>query len=104
MSVDYRKLLNLQKAVEEAQAQRFLENCTKELASRLLTLVTDKTAVITGNLRRGWTGGKSTTPKSYIDSIGIRKEGDTYIIEVTNNVEYAIYYEYGHRTKTVKVG
>lgn len=70
-------------------------------------------------LRRGWTAEKTgdskrdTTQAMYDNLFGsdqiisqenmsVRKEGNTYIIDVTNAVEYAVYVEYGHRTRDHK--
>ena len=36
------------------------------------------------------------------ENMSVRKEGNTYIIDVTNAVEYAVYVEYGHRTRDHK--
>lgn len=43
-----------------------------------------------GTLRRGWTIGE------------IKKEGDTYKVEIINGTSYASYVEYGHRTANHK--
>lgn len=43
-----------------------------------------------GTLRRGWTVGET------------KKEGNNYVIEIINPVEYASYVEYGHRTPNHK--
>lgn len=98
----------LQKVADGAEKQAFLEACAKELAARLLAKVIKRTPVGDysdtydveddgkqkflvmsdkqgGTLRRGWTIGK------------IRKEGRNYVIDVTNDVEYASYVEFGHR-------
>ena len=94
---DFIKLRDkLQRLNDEAKRQEFLESCAKELAARLLAKVKKRTPVgeypsgsgkMGGTLRRGWT----VEP--------IRKEGDKYIIEIINPVEYAPYVEYGHRTR-----
>lgn len=86
----------------------FVQECAKELAARLLRKVIKRTPVGDysetydleddgqekflvmsdkkgGTLRRGWTAGE------------IRKEGHSYVIEISNTVEYASYVEYGHR-------
>lgn len=94
---DFIKLRDkLQKLNDEAKKQEFLESCAKELVQRLLAKVVKRTPVgqypsgsgkMGGTLRRGWT----------IEPI--RKEGDKYIIEIINPVEYAPYVEYGHRTR-----
>ena len=70
-----------------SDTESFLESCTKDLAARLFASVKRRTPSVTGNLRRGWTVGE------------IRHEGNDYIIDITNPVEYATYVEYGHRTR-----
>ncbi len=118
---DIKGMKELQKQLENLQEKQgeFLESCAKELAARLLAKVIRRTPVgdyskeITvvakrnskkhkkgeeykkkinpsgkkgGTLRRGWKAGE------------IRKEGNVYKVEISNNVEYAPYVEYGHRT------
>lgn len=49
--------------------------------------------------------GKGALPenvKGYADSLKVRREGDLYVIEITNPVEYASYVEFGHRTRNHK--
>ena len=97
--VDYAALKrfrgNLAKLDEEQTAQ-FTESAVKELAARLLAKAKKLTPVgkykagsgkVGGTLRRGWTVGKV-----------IRKDG-SYTVDVINPTEYAIYVEYGHRTR-----
>ena len=99
---DPQALKDFQQKLEKlnpGEVDAFLEDCTKELAARLLRMVKKDTPVGTypkstgkkgGTLRRGWTVGN------------IRKEGNNYIVEVVNPVEYASYVEYGHRTRDHK--
>lgn len=98
----------IQSAAEGAEKQAFFEACAKELAARLLAKVVKRTPVGDytdtyeveddgeqkylvmsdkqgGTLRRGWTIGT------------VRKEGSNYVIDVTNDVDYASYVEFGHR-------
>jgi len=84
----------------------FFEACARELAARLLRKAIKRTPVGVypprtgkkgGTLRRGWTAGKDV--KTYVNSLAIRRRGNTYIIEVANPVEYAPYVEFGHRTR-----
>ena len=121
--------------INQDEVDAFLEDCTKELAARLLRMVIERTPVgkkpkfegkktvrVTGQsgkkktfasakyaqyqnawngytggtLRRGWTGGKQYS-KDYVNSLEVRHEGNKYIIEIVNPVEYATYVEYGHR-------
>lgn len=113
-NVDYKQLENLQKQMqkmEKATKEEFFEAAAKELAARLLAKVIKRTPVgqypdVTGKnggtLRRGWTGGKRSSAKSFVDGITITKAGNMYQIEIINPVEYASYVEYGHRTRNHK--
>ena len=78
------------------QKQQFTEAAVKELAARLLRKVKPRTPVgqypsgsgkVGGTLRRNWTIGN------------VIREGSSYSIEVINPTEYAVYVEYGHRTR-----
>ncbi|MGN9164962.1 hypothetical protein ACTNDY_06695 [Tissierellaceae bacterium HCP3S3_D8] len=52
-----------------------------------------------GTLIRGWTGGKDVDPYTFImNNSEVIKKGRTYTIIISNNVFYAPYVEYGHRT------
>lgn len=62
-----------------------------------------------GTLRRGWTsqsGGDSAKGSSkvsdFIDSLTVEYNGNEYVINIINPVEYASYVEYGHRTANHK--
>lgn len=50
-----------------------------------------------GTLRRGWTGGEKVSGADYAQSLPIKKQGNTFVIDIINPVEYASYVEYGHR-------
>ena len=109
LKFDKKELEKLQKQLEELEKgkarDKFFEDCAKEMAARLLSLVKPKTPVGVyddpsrkgGTLRRGWTGGKNTDAEAFAKSLEIEKSGNTYTITVENNVEYAPYVEYGHR-------
>ena len=112
LKFDKKELEKLQKQLEELEKgkarDKFFEDCAKELAARLLSLVIHKTPEGVypndssrkgGNLRRGWTGGKKMDAEAFAKSLEIEKSGKTYTITVENNVEYAPYVEYGHRTR-----
>ena len=112
LKFDKKELEKLQKQLEELEKgkarDKFFEDCAKEMAARLLSLVIHKTPEGVypndssrkgGNLRRGWTGGKNTDAEAFAKSLEIEKSGNTYTITVENNVEYAPYVEYGHRTR-----
>ena len=111
LKIDKKGLEKLQKQLEELEKgkarDKFFEDCAKDLAARLLSLVIPKTPVGVyddpsrkgGTLRRGWTGGKKMDAEAFAKSLEIEKSGKTYTITVENNVEYAPYVEYGHRTR-----
>ena len=111
LKFDKKELEKLQKQLEELEKgkarDKFFEDCAKEMAARLLSLVIPKPPVGVyddpsrkgGTLRRGWTGGKNTDAEAFAKSLEIEKSGKTYTITVENNVEYAPYVEYGHRTR-----
>lgn len=107
--VDHRKLQEFQKKLDRVSTQdkdRFFEDCSKELAARLLQLVIPRTPKGVyppesgkegGTLIRGWTGGKKMSAKAYARTLPVTKEGNYYVIHVSNGTEYASYVEYGHR-------
>ena len=112
LKFDKKGLEKLQKQLEELEKgkarDKFFEDCAKEMAARLLALVIPKTPVGVypndssrkgGTLRRGWTGGKKMDAEAFARSLKVEKSGKTYTITVENNVEYAPYREYGHRTR-----
>lgn len=109
MSANYKQLSKFAKDIERLNAQQkeeFLESCCKELAARLLQDVINNTETDTGTLRRGWTvatheaaaSGEKVGVKEWCDKVQIKKQGNTYILDIINPVNYAPYYEYGHRT------
>ena len=112
--LDKRQFEEFKKQMEtlnQADKDEFLEACTKELAARLLAKVIKRTPVgqypkgsgkTGGTLRRGWTAGKTQNAAAYANSLPIRKEGNDYVIEIYNPVEYAPYVEFGHRTANHK--
>lgn len=79
------------------ERQAFCEATVKELAARMLRKVKERTLPGVypegsgrsgGTLRGNWTIGAT-----------IRREGNSYVIDVINPTEYAPYVEYGHRTR-----
>ncbi len=109
-SVDYRALKEFQKKLEklETMQREFCEAAAKELAARLLRKVIQRTPVgqypagsgmTGGTLRRGWTGNTNGGAASYAKSLPIRREGNSYVIDIINPTPYATYVEFGHRTR-----
>lgn len=76
--------------LQDADLDVFCRQCVFELANRLRRSTVQRTPSDTGTLRKGWTLGE------------IRKEGNTYVVEIINPVKYASYVEYGHRTPNHK--
>ena len=107
--VEFKELEELEKRIKKAQEQeldKFLDQCAKELAARLLAKVIKRTPVgkyprgsgkVGGTLRRGWTGGAQTDAGAYANSLTVTRSGRTLIVWITNPVEYFSYVEYGHR-------
>lgn len=101
----------LEKTLNDDSRQKFMEDCAKELAARLLSRVIKKTPVGKedgGTLRRGWTGGvENTSEKGNTIGIGGKNGAASQINVVYRNGEYrcaifnptyyASYVEYGHR-------
>ena len=89
---DYKQLKRLQKKMEkfeEFDADIFTKKAVNNLARRLLKRTEDLTPHISGTLIIGWKA-------SEIIKVG----NDSYEVEVYNDVEYAMYVEYGHRQMT----
>lgn len=89
MAADVNQLKAFQKSLQEAidhGTGEVAKRCVNGLAQMLLAGAQNDTPVVTGTLRRGW----KATP-----AVG---KGDRYSATVYNDVEYAEYVEYGHRT------
>lgn len=78
---DYRNSLGRFKRVTD---EIFME-AVYEVAGRVFRATVKNTPVDTGFLRESWN----------IDDV--KKKGNVYEIEISNDVEYASYVEYGHR-------
>lgn len=78
---DYRNSLGKFKRVTD---EIFME-AVYEVAGRVFRATVKNTPVDTGFLRESWN----------IDDV--KKKGNVYEIEISNDVEYASYVEYGHR-------
>lgn len=100
--VDFKDLERLAGKVDKLTgnaANQLSEASVKELATRLLQKVVDRTPVgkypqgsgkTGGTLRRGWTVGE------------VAKTAGGWTVEVVNPVEYAQSVEFGHRTRNHK--
>lgn len=108
--VDFKELAEYAKSIKrmsDRELDKLCEDCSKELAGRLLALVIPKTPVGKypkgsgkkgGTLRRGWGGKSGKAGREYAQSLNVTKAGNIYTVEIINPVEYASYVEFGHRT------
>lgn len=86
---DFREFERLKRNYEQLaqNIDTFLREFLLEMAMRAERKIKKRTPVDTGLLRRSWEVGE------------VIKQGDKYIVEIINPVEYASYVEYGHRTR-----
>ena len=77
---------NLAQIIDRQYPEEF-KQMVIDIAEQALGRAKELTPVQTGHLRNAWNLGT------------IEKRGDTYYIEIYNNVEYAEPVEYGHRMK-----
>ena len=89
---------NFEAAIQDQKIDEVLKALLFELANRVLALTKEKTPVgiydtggrVGGHLRRNWFIGD------------VKRAGDELSIEIYNTVEYALFVEYGHRTRNHK--
>lgn len=113
-----KRMLNKLEKLSRVDYEKFCEEVAKEIAARFLARVIKRTPVgqyddgtVGGTLRRGWTSdshkeaelgstfGGGGGAKKYVDSMRVKKFGPYYEIDIINPVEYAMYVEFGHRTR-----
>ena len=93
-SINTKQFEELQKRVEQLQKadmDKFCRTIAKELAARLIRMVKYRTPVDSGELRRNWQSDMNVVYRN-----------NEYRIHIYNATEYAIYVEYGHRTRNHK--
>lgn len=81
---------SFQKALDERVIERWIREFLLEMAFRAERKIKKRTPVDSGHLRRNWQVGN------------VEKRGNAYVVEIFNNIEYASFVEYGHRTKNHK--
>lgn len=109
-NVDFRQLEELAERFNKMQQfdkDKLCEDCANELGQRLLRKVVKRTPhgehlTVTYTKKDGTTvtfneGKKGGTLKRGWDMKPATKQGNEYVCEVINPVEYASYVEYGHR-------
>lgn len=92
-NVDYRQFeafaKKLEKTLDDKSRQKFMEDCAKELAARLLSRVIKLTPKIEGALQRGWTGGvENMSEKGGVIGVGGKNGAASQINVVYRNGEY----------------
>ena len=94
-NVDYKQFQDfakkLEKQLSDEKREKFMEDCCKEIAARLLSRVIKRTPVKEGTLRRGWSIDDNK-------NINVVKRGGEYRCAIFNPTEYASYVNSGHRT------
>lgn len=78
-----------QKALDERVVERFIQDFLLEMAFRADRKIKKRTPVGDGQLRRAWTVGK------------VQRYGNSYVVEIFNNTEYASFVENGFRAHWV---
>lgn len=75
------------KALDERVIDRFIQDFLLEMAYRAERKIKKRTPVDSGELRRNWRVGR------------VERRGDSYVVEIFNNTEYASFVENGHRNR-----
>ena len=88
ISIDMSELKKYRLSLSNAKVEDTIKDTLKEAVSLGLRRTKEKTPVLSGTLRRGW------------QITNIEKEGNNWVVTLFNDVKYAMYVEYGHRTRT----
>ncbi len=121
MKTDFSELERFAKNIEafkKNELEQLIKRTAREIAARLLRKVVKNTPTgeyeqgsgkVGGTLKRGWTArtheeaaarnDKGGVTAKHLENMQVKKMGRKYYIEVANPVLYAIYVEYGHRTR-----
>ena len=90
MVTDFRELRNFQKKLEvaEQEIEKIMVETVKDVAEEFLKEVIRRTPKSdTDLLKRSWKC-----------DMNVKKEGNTYTVEIVNESEIASFIEYGHKT------
>lgn len=83
---------NVKKAVSNDVFDNFIKDFLLEMAYRADQKIKMRTPVDTGDLRRRWVVGE------------VQKVEGAYVVEISNNLDYASFVEYGHRAGKDRTG
>ncbi len=78
---------SFKRALDERVIDRFIQDFLLEMAYRAERKIKKRTPVDSGELRRNWRVGS------------VVRKGNTYVVEIFNNTEYASFVENGHRNR-----
>lgn len=93
---EFKKFKDQIDKMNSEKLDEFMEYLTRQLATIVLSRAIFNTPVISGDLRRGWTGGVDMEPAVYVANTKVEKAGKMYSILLRNGMHYASYVEYGH--------
>ncbi|KGN00317.1 HK97 gp10 family phage protein [Clostridium botulinum] len=79
-----------QTALDERVIERWIREFLLEIAFRAERKIKKRTPVDSGHLRRNWQVGN------------VDRRGNSYVVEIFNNTEYASFVNNGHRTRDHK--
>lgn len=101
-TMDLSELYEFQKKLKELRENKlddFMNLLTRQLAQIVLSKAIFRTPVLTGDLKRGWTGGTEIGPTAYVKTLPVVVNKKRYKMLLSNDMHYASYVEYGHRTR-----
>lgn len=88
--IDLSKFQEFKDGIDKINTSNLLKDCGVGLAKKYLRSVTDLTPVDTGNLKGEWHVSK------------VKETSNRIEIDISNSADYAVYVEYGHRTRNHK--
>ena len=90
VNIDLSEFEEFKNKIDKIDTSNLLKDCGVGLAKKYLRSVTDLTPVDTGNLKGEWHVSK------------VKETSNRIEIDISNSADYAVYVEYGHRTRDHK--
>lgn len=81
-----------ERLTDYSKLEKYLEAATKELAKAFHEMLINNTPVKTGQLKKGWMSGDNLAYR-------VKKVAGGFEVELSNDVEYANWVNYGHRVR-----
>jgi hypothetical protein len=89
---DIQELVDFGKRIGDYETyETYIMTATQEIARALHKAVVMRTPVVTGELRSGWSRGDNL-------AFRVQQVAGGYVVELTNNVKYARWVNYGHHS------